>query len=59
MVADERKTPKSKDIVVEEKQQNPGGRADLLKMAENGVPIENVYSARKRSAPSDGKLQSV
>ncbi len=35
------KTPASKDIEVPEKQQNPGGRADLLEMAENGVPIED------------------
>ena len=42
------KTPKSRDVVVEEKQQNPGGRADLLKMAEDGVPIEKrVFGPKK------------
>lgn len=46
------KTPKSKDIVVEEKQQNPGGRADLLKMAENGVPIEKrIFGPKKGLRP--------
>ena len=45
------KTPKSKDIVVEEKQ-NPGGRADLLKMAENGVPIEKrIFGPKKGLRP--------
>lgn len=34
------KTPKSRDIAVPEKQQNPGGRADLLKMAEDGVDMD-------------------
>lgn len=42
------KTPKSKDVPVAEKQQNPGGRADLLKMAENGVPLEKECSERAR-----------
>ena len=46
------KTPKSRDIVVEEKQQNPGGRADLLKMAEDGVPIEKrVFGPKKGLRP--------
>lgn len=46
------KTPKSKDIVVEEKQQNPGGRADLLKMAENGVPIKKrIFGPKKGLRP--------
>ena len=46
------KTPKSRDIVVEEKQQNPGGRADLLKMAEDGVPLEKrVFGPKKGLRP--------
>ena len=46
------KTPKSRDVVVEEKQQNPGGRADLLKMAEDGVPIEKrVFGPKKGLRP--------
>ena len=46
------KTPKSRDIVVEEKQQNPGGRADLLKMAEEGVPLEKrVFGPKKGLRP--------
>ncbi|MDO4160999.1 MAG: glycoside hydrolase family 88 protein, partial [Prevotellaceae bacterium] len=46
------KTPKSRDIVVEEKQQNPGGRADLLKMAEDGVPVEKrVFGPKKGLRP--------
>ncbi len=46
------KTPKSKDIEVAEKQQNPGGRADLLAMAEEGVPIEKrVFGSGKGLRP--------
>ncbi len=46
------KTPKSKEVVVKEKQQNPGGRADLLKMAEDGVPIEKrVFGPGKGLRP--------
>ncbi len=46
------KTPKSKDVDVPEKQQNPGGRADLLKMAEEGVPLENrVFGPGKGLRP--------
>lgn len=46
------KTPKSRDIVVNEKQQNPGGRADLLKMAEEGVPVEKrVFGKGKGLRP--------
>ncbi len=46
------KTPKSKDIEVPEKQQNPGGRADLLKMAEDGVPLEErVFGPGKGLRP--------
>lgn len=46
------KTPKSRDIVVKEKQQNPGGRADLLKMAEDGVPLEKrVFGPGKGLRP--------
>ena len=46
------KTPKSKDVPVAEKQQNPGGRADLLKMAEDGVPLEQrVFGTGKGLRP--------
>lgn len=46
------KTPKSRDVVVKEKQQNPGGRADLLKMAEDGVPLEKrVFGPGKGLRP--------
>lgn len=46
------KTPKSRDIVVEEKQQNPGGRPDLLKMAEDGIPLEKrVFGTGKGLRP--------
>lgn len=46
------KTPKSRDIVVTEKQQNPGGRADLLKMAEDGVPLEKrIFGTGKGLRP--------
>lgn len=46
------KTPKSRDVIVKEKQQNPGGRADLLKMAEEGVPVEKrVFGAGKGLRP--------
>lgn len=46
------KTPKSRDVVVREKQQNPGGRADLLKMAEEGVSLEKrVFGAGKGLRP--------
>ncbi len=46
------KTPKSQDIEVPEKQQNPGGRADLLDMAERGVPIEErVFGPGKGLRP--------
>lgn len=43
---------KNKDIIVEERQQNPGGRADLLKMAEEGVPLEKrVFGKGKGLRP--------
>lgn len=46
------KAPKSKDIIVKEKQQYPGGRADLLKMAEDGVPVEKrVFGPGKGLRP--------
>ncbi|MBR1463680.1 MAG: glycoside hydrolase family 88 protein [Prevotella sp.] len=46
------KTPKSRDIAVPEKQQNPGGRADLLKYAEDGVDMdERVFGAGKGLRP--------
>ena len=46
------KTPKSRDIVVPEKQQNPGGRADLLKFAEDGVDMDQrVFGAGKGLRP--------
>ena len=46
------KTPKSRNVVVKEKQQNPGGRADLLKMAEDGVPLEKrVFGPGKGLRP--------
>ncbi len=46
------KTPKSRDVVVEEKQQNPGGRADLRQRAENATPIESRgFGPRKGLRP--------
>lgn len=46
------KTPKSRGVAVAEKQQNPGGRADLLKMAEDGVPLEKrVFGTGKGLRP--------
>ena len=46
------KTPKSRDIQVPEKQQNPGGRADLLKYAEDGVDMDQrVFGAGKGLRP--------
>ena len=46
------KTPKSRDIAVPEKQQNPGGRADLLKYAEDGVDMDQrVFGAGKGLRP--------
>ncbi len=46
------KTPKSRDIVIPEKQQNPGGRADLLQMGEEGVPLEErVFGPGKGLRP--------
>lgn len=46
------KTPKSRDIVVEEKQQNPGGRADLLKYSEDGVDMDQrIFGAGKGLRP--------
>ena len=51
------KTPKSRDIVVKEKQQNPGGRADLLKFAEDGVPVEKrVFGPWKGLRPQTVNL---
>ena len=46
------KTPKSRDIQVPEKQQNPGGRADLLKYAEDGVDMDKrIFGAGKGLRP--------
>ena len=46
------KTPKSRDIQVTEKQQNPGGRADLLKYAEDGVDMDQrIFGAGKGLRP--------
>lgn len=46
------KTPKSRDIEVPEKQQNPGGRADLLKYAEDGVDMDKrIFGAGKGLRP--------
>lgn len=42
------KTPKSRDIVVEEKQQNPGGRADLLKWQKTVYHWKSVCSAQRK-----------
>lgn len=51
------KTPKSRNIEVKEKQQNPGGRADLLQMAEDGVPVEKrVFGPWKGLRPQTVNL---